>query len=233
MNAAPHVLTRRAVAAVVLAAVLALGGCAAFAPTADEPGAEAAHSRAQRAETRIQASVAQYQAARATPVATPLAMPRILLLSPETHKAILPAIAMLVWHPPELVAVLDMYQVRSTGLNEAEIAFALAHEMAHALLDHVSHLQLLSAPSAGVGGIVVRLAELEADALAVELLHSAGYADLDPLALFVKMRGGRNRLLTKATDTHPSDLERIEQMRRVQARLGPSPASAATPSISP
>jgi beta-barrel assembly-enhancing protease len=72
------------------------------------------------------------------------------------------------------VAVRITTAVQNETRDDAELAFVLAHEMAHNVLDHPAKLK-----AAGRTTGRIRATEIEADRLAVQMMHMAGY---DPAA---------------------------------------------------
>ncbi|MCL4801159.1 MAG: hypothetical protein KJ025_16310 [Burkholderiales bacterium] len=110
------------------------------------------------------------------------------------------------------VARLDAALVRSAGLTRDDVAWVVAHEFAHFILDHGARRALVA--QAHDGGTPERSAanrafELEADRLGLRLARAAGYA-FDPQGFFSRLRGGR---LAGDTSNHPADALRIEAMQ--------------------
>lgn len=130
--------------------------------------------------------------------------------------------------------VFPLALAESLALSDAEIAFVLAHEMVHVLLEH--EREILTAADAlmrpdvrrtaddiygaldhdlGLSlktGFLMQAAELEADRFGLQLAALAGYepaAQLSALDKLLDRRGPRRLLLP----THPSDAERLQHLR--------------------
>lgn len=102
--------------------------------------------------------------------------------------------------------------------DENELAFVVAHEMAHNILKHAQKLAGRSALLAefGVGFIGFRRSEKEADALAVELLSSGNFDPSGGERLLRKF-GGLN--LANFSLTHPASWERVSIIRNAITKL--------------
>ena len=102
--------------------------------------------------------------------------------------------------------------------SDAELAFVVAHEMAHNILhyapkrNHRANVRALL-PESHKG---TRSAEIEADELAVELMARAGY-DLDAPELFFGRATKVRR--TGLSLTHPSNSKRVRMINAVIARI--------------
>ncbi len=153
---------------------------------------------ARRAESRVLAVIAQL---RRGPE------PRVIFLETST-----PAWT-LAWVEANNVAVLDINEARDMGLNEAEVAWILAHEFAHVILNHTGSRALLEASQSPRETQVAfwQTQEREADELATGIVRAAGYTNFDAQSFFIKMRKGPPA--EHVGDSHPSDVERIERMR--------------------
>jgi len=131
------------------------------------------------------------------------------------------------------------------GMEPGQVAFVLAHEMAHITKGHtmerivmgsavtiVSNLVTLRTAMVGwvrkagvdaVQSVYSREQELEADALATALIHAAGY---DPAAgermlagLAKQCPGSESNGYRKYFSTHPDSAVRIAEIRRIRAKL--------------
>jgi beta-barrel assembly-enhancing protease len=106
----------------------------------------------------------------------------------------------------------------TTGLiafagNDDAIATALAHEMAHSILNHQAQLD-----RSGRGRKAVRATEVEADYWGTYLLARAGY-DLDrAMDFWVRYESKTNKGLL-ADGTHPGKKERLSAVARTIAEL--------------
>lgn len=104
--------------------------------------------------------------------------------------------------------------------NDHELAFVIAHEMAHNVADHATVMRMGGVKrglgrTLGRSGRTVRRAEREADALAGELLLDAGY---DPVAgAAVLRRLGDSDLGITLFAAHDSIGNRIEALRAIAA----------------
>jgi Zn-dependent protease with chaperone function len=125
--------------------------------------------------------------------------------------------------------------IRRRGLTEPEIAFVLAHEIAHVLHQH--ERQLLTSALAllprdvprTVGDVYVEMdfnmsllrslevvmyqAEFEADETAMYLTALAGYEPSDTLR-FLETENAMERTTARVLSTHPSAASRLESARR-------------------
>ena len=97
--------------------------------------------------------------------------------------------------------------------NTEEIAFVIAHEMAHNILGHSSE-----ADKRGFFGFLqIRREEIEADRYAVRLLANAGY---NPAGGIAFLRHARKRLWWNVSLDHPGFTKRIRVVR--DAMLAPA-----------
>jgi predicted Zn-dependent protease len=110
------------------------------------------------------------------------------------------------------VARINARFVRATGLTREDIAWVVAHEFAHFILNHPARRAVVA--HAYEGGTRERSAanqalELEADRLGLQLVTAAGFA-FDPQAFFTRLRKGR---LAGESASHPADGVRIQVMQ--------------------
>jgi hypothetical protein len=122
----------------------------------------------------------------------------------------------------------DGYVVMTTGLlgftqDEDELAVAIAHEMAHNILDHPARLDAQKVPRGVLRGIGknaarVRATEEEADRFAVRLLHRAGY-DVSAAIPFWRRFYARFDKMPQLFRTHPSLRARERLIREAIAGL--------------
>jgi Zn-dependent protease with chaperone function len=94
--------------------------------------------------------------------------------------------------------------------GESELAFALAHEMAHVVLGH-AEAERPPLASLGFGGAKTRAREREADELGILISLDAGYDVEGAEALLQRL----TRAQTGISLTHPSLTERMVAIRRV------------------
>lgn len=102
--------------------------------------------------------------------------------------------------------------------NDDELAFVVAHEMAHNNLKHSGRFgkgKLILAEF-GIGSGKVRQAELAADELAIEMMASAGY-DLDASESLL-MRSGKHRGPNLSL-SHPGTDRRLAGTRKARSHL--------------
>lgn len=113
------------------------------------------------------------------------------------------------------------YVVLTTALlglaaNDDELAFAVAHELAHIVLGHTRLLDSEGVPRRGLlrgmgkSGQIVRQTEVEADQLGGRIMLTAGY-DPGRGALILPKLGSGPRL--GLFETHDSDTDRIRAMQ--------------------
>ncbi|MCW3845620.1 M48 family metallopeptidase [Sphingomonas sp. LB-2] len=104
--------------------------------------------------------------------------------------------------------------------NDDELAFVIAHELAHIVLGHTRRLQAANVPRTGVmrgvgrKGRIVRETEEEADQLGGRIMLAAGY-DPGRGALILRRLGSGPRL--GLFETHASDGDRIKAMQALGA----------------
>jgi hypothetical protein len=123
------------------------------------------------------------------------------------------------------------YVILSSGLlamarNDDEVAFAIAHELAHVVLDHKRVLREGRVPHNGLlrgfgkNGAIVRRTEAEADHLGGKIALAAHY----DLALGAEILGRLPpELGFGIIKTHDSDGDRIRAMRALAAEAGRNP----------
>lgn len=109
--------------------------------------------------------------------------------------------------------------------TDEELAFVIAHEMAHNILRHGEKLKGRSMllASLGVGSKKIKGAEIEADILGTKILASAGYSTNGALALLNRSRPMQAMSLSL---THPSISKR---MSLVQATASDASLAASEP----
>jgi Zn-dependent protease with chaperone function len=111
-----------------------------------------------------------------------------------------------------------------TGLskNDDEIAFVIAHEMAHNILGHVGN----SDQKRGIFGIgSVKQAEIAADDYAVELMSNGGYQPTGGIAF---LQNARRRMWWSFSLDHPGFGRRIAIVNAAIARVTAHTAQLAT-----
>lgn len=116
------------------------------------------------------------------------------------------------------VARINARLVREAGLTPDDVAWVVAHEFAHFILNHPAR-RALAAPHDGAApdrAAANQARELEADRLGLRLATAAGYA-FDPRGFFMRLRGGR---LAGETASHPGDGARIDAMRGAAGSAG-------------
>jgi predicted Zn-dependent protease len=120
--------------------------------------------------------------------------------------------------------------------TDDELAFVVAHEMAHNMLRHAEQLHGVPtgfASNFGSHAARIKRTEIEADSLAVVLMQRAGY-DPDMAITFLK-RAGKRRWWGFST-THPGTGQRIkivqQSIRRVPDSTAQKTPSAATANLS-
>lgn len=117
--------------------------------------------------------------------------------------------------------------VVSLADNDDELAFLIAHEMAHVVLDHGAQLRAKGIPRDGMArgfgrnGAFVRRTEDEADELGGRMMLAAG---MDPgRGAMIVARMGAAVTMFGLFQTHADDADRIRRMRELSAE--PRPAS--------
>lgn len=132
-------------------------------------------------------------------------------------------------------------------LSDAELAAVMAHEIAHALREHGREKASqqaaqrtvigIGAALLGVGDDVAGLAnivgqvtyglpnsrefEREADHIGVEIAARAGYDPHAAITLWQKMAGGAGGSMPSFLNTHPSPLDRIQDLQQYAQRVMP------------
>jgi Zn-dependent protease with chaperone function len=137
---------------------------------------------------------------------------------------------------PHKTIVVSQLLVEFCRDRRDEMAFVLAHELAHIHLRHAKERSWANAamtvaplanPILGFGlrtlfdRAYTREQEFEADNLAVRLLSQAGYSPTGSIALLERLESANvpNDLVSTILSTHPPMRDRISQLRR--ARLAP------------
>lgn len=100
--------------------------------------------------------------------------------------------------------------------NDSELAFVLAHEMAHILKGH----------RPVVDASVAFAQELEADRLGFQLLMRAGYESAGAIELLRRLQGSSS---ASGDQMHPSFSARADILEKERAQLVSSPAILASP----
>lgn len=110
--------------------------------------------------------------------------------------------------------------------DDQELAFVVAHEMAHNILEHDKqpHAPRFLA-ELGFGAGSIKQAEIEADAYAIKLLARAGF-DLAAPERFLRRSSGARWM--DLPITHPGTNRRVEIVREAIAGTDPSPPLVAT-----
>jgi Peptidase family M48 len=90
-----------------------------------------------------------------------------------------------------------------------ELAFVVAHEMAHNILHHAEYLKPVNGifGKLGFGARKLKLSELEADNLAISLMYNSGYDIDSPRNLLTKMK---RFFALSLPNTHPRISKRID-----------------------
>lgn len=119
------------------------------------------------------------------------------------------------WSDGKSVAITT--RLLQVARNDSELAFAVAHEMAHNILGHANKFESGAslAEKLGIGAKARREAEFDADALAVTLMMAGGYevsASLDYMDLLAKL----NPLYIPTT--HPSFAARKNELEKTLNR---------------
>jgi predicted Zn-dependent protease len=110
------------------------------------------------------------------------------------------------------VARIDTRFVRAAGRTRDDIAWVIAHEFAHFILNHPARRAVVAhthGSEARERTAASKAHELEADRLGLRLATAAGFA-FDPQAFFAQLRKGR---LAGESVSHPADGVRIRVMR--------------------
>jgi Peptidase family M48/PDZ domain len=137
---------------------------------------------------------------------------------------VVPANDFNAWSDGRYVAVTS--RLMNDVADDSELAFVVAHEMSHNILQHSLQLRGRSHLLAefGIGSGRVKMTEVEADTLAVGLLMKAGY-NLEAPARFL-VRSEQKRPYDFAI-THPGLKRRLEIVNVEIAKLQSAPAPAA------
>ncbi|MGZ2410833.1 PDZ domain-containing protein/peptidase M48-like protein [Sphingomonas sp. F9_3S_D5_B_2] len=106
--------------------------------------------------------------------------------------------------------------MRLTGSDE-QLAFVVAHELAHNILGHSSEKETHGLLGAfGIGAMKIRREEVQADSTAVPLMSAAGYA---PLGAVRFLESARSVLWWNFSLDHPGFGQRIRTVDGAIARL--------------
>lgn len=132
------------------------------------------------------------------------------------HNVLIDSNELNAWSDGTNVAVTSR-MVEFAGSDD-ELAFVVAHEMAHNILKHSKKFSLgkLIMAEFGIGSGKVRKAELAADELAVEIMATAGY-DLDAPERLLR-RAARHSPLNLSL-SHPGANRRIAATQNTRGRL--------------
>ena len=124
--------------------------------------------------------------------------------------------ALAAWSDGRYVAVTD--RMMDFVSDDAELAFVVAHEMAHNILHHAEQTKGINRLFAefGFGARKLKAAEVEADGLAVELMARAGFDVTAPERLLRRFAADRSMDLGI---THPGIFRRIAIVRTAAARF--------------
>ena len=124
--------------------------------------------------------------------------------------------ALEAWSDGRYVAVTD--RMMDFVSDDAELAFVVAHEMAHNILHHADQTRGINRLFAefGFGARKLKAAEIEADGLAVELMARAGFDVTAPERLLRRFATGRSMDLSI---THPGISRRIAIVKTAAARF--------------
>lgn len=129
--------------------------------------------------------------------------------------AYMPTGSVNAWSDGQYVAVTQA--MIDFSRNDDELAFVVAHEMAHNLLRHNVKANML--PSATVPGMILSPShrkEMAADTFATELLYRTQYNSLNASLMF------KRTVLSDLLDlglTHPLSFQRIATIRKATAQL--------------
>lgn len=120
------------------------------------------------------------------------------------------------WSDGRYVAVTD--RMMDAVTDDHELAFVVAHEIAHNILHHANRSSSIKRlfMQFGIGAAKMKASEMEADTLAVELIARAGY-DLNAPERLLR-RSSRARWMDLPI-THPGISRRILIVRAAIARL--------------
>ena len=131
------------------------------------------------------------------------------------HFAVLHDRSLNAWSDGRYVAITD--RMMGFASDDAELAFVVAHEMAHNILHHADQTKGISRLFAqfGFGAGKLKATEIEADSLAIELMARAGYNLAAPVQLLERLAKGR---WFDLPITHPSLSSRIQTIKAASAR---------------
>lgn len=123
------------------------------------------------------------------------------------------------WSDGRYVAV--THRMITFARDDQELAFVVAHEMAHNILKHADRVKPANAFLAqfGIGTSKIKSSEIAADTLAIELMAQAGY---DVTASERLLRRLSSLIPIDLGLTHPRVSRRVEIVNAAIARLKPS-----------
>jgi predicted Zn-dependent protease len=141
------------------------------------------------------------------------------------HVALTPSASLNAWADGTYVNLSTA--IMNFAGSDDELAFVVAHEMAHNMLGHVE--QLKSVPSGlfgmfGIGSGRVRRTEIEADAFAVTLMNNGGYR---PGSAISFLRRANKRLWWAVSLDHPGWSRRMATVTQAMTDLPQGTAMAA------
>lgn len=124
--------------------------------------------------------------------------------------SVTPDRSLAAWSDGDYVAITS--NMITLASDDGELAFVLAHEMAHNMLRHAQLAQRQSALLAnlGVGAGKIRASERAADALGVQIIMRAGFAPAAAESVLRKLDGARK---IGGSFTHPGLANRIATIR--------------------
>ena len=109
-------------------------------------------------------------------------------------------------------------QLLHTAANDDEVAFVIAHEMAHNILHHAANLHALGIShgkgrgTGRSGQAVIKKSEREADVLGAQLVRAAGFDPVKGAEVLRRVGGSIFGIL--GSGTHDSSSARISAIRR-------------------